>query len=167
MKNIMVAALGALALTACQGAEQEADYSQNTPAEEASDNSGIELGNGENNSITTEGITRIGSVFTVPEVPIAQNGWLIMHPFRDGAPVGNEYVGATLVKQGTQTNVTIDIGDAPMAGDMFIIMLHNDVNDDGVFDFGDGGAQVTGSELATGGKDPPYRISGIMAGMEL
>lgn len=129
------AATAGLALTAC--APYEEDVVQ-VPAAEASAERQITLGNGERNAIVTDGITRRGSVFTVPNVKIERDGFLVMHPFRDGAPVRDEYVGATAVQGGSNDTVAIDVGAAPSAGDMFIIMLHFDMNDDGVFDFGDG-----------------------------
>ena len=145
MIRIALTGIAALAVSACQNSAPENDAMIEEAAgasEEASADADITLGNGENNSITLEGITRTGSVFTVPEVKIEGAGWLVMHPFRDGTPVRNEYVGSTLLPAGTSENVTIDVGAPPAEGDMFIIMLHNDVNEDGVFDFGDGEANV-------------------------
>lgn len=132
-----------MSLTACgQNAAQDtqptADEAAVTEPGAPADESAITLGNGEDNAIQTDGITRSGAIFTVPEVTIAKQGWAVMHPFRDGAPVRNEYVGATLVKAGTTENVTIDVETVPSEGDMFILMLHNDENQDGVFDFGNG-----------------------------
>jgi hypothetical protein len=93
------------------------------------------MGNGEANWIVTEGATRDGSRFTFPEVRIDGNGWLVMHPFEDGKPNGNVYVGATFVPDGENRDVGITIDSLPDAGDMFIVMLHRDVNENGNFDF--------------------------------
>lgn len=98
----------------------------------------IVLGNGEYNKVQLQGATRNGSVMTFPSVTIARDGFVVMHPFRDEKPVRNEYVGATLVRAGTTSNVTVDVGAVPQTGQNFIVMLHNDMNSDGVFDFGDG-----------------------------
>lgn len=98
----------------------------------------ITLGNGENNAITLEEATRSGATFTFPVVRIDRNGFLVMHPFRDGAPVPTEYVGAVPVPEGTSHNVRITVEGAPETGEMFIVMLHYDVNDDRIFDFNDG-----------------------------
>ena len=125
-----------LALAGCQAAETEPAAEESTAA--APSEADIVLGNGENNAITTDGITRAGSVLTVPNVTIEKNGWLVLHPFKDGEPVRDKYTGSTLVKAGSNDGVTVDIGSIPAEGDMFIMMLHSDVNDDGVFDFGDG-----------------------------
>lgn len=92
-------------------------------------------GNGEENWIITEGATRDGATFTFPEVHIAENGWLVMHPFEDGKPNGDIYVGHTYVAKGTNADVEITVDDEPAVGEMFIVMLHSDVNEDKVFDF--------------------------------
>lgn len=140
MRNTVAIAASMLLVAACAEPEETPSYPY--PEETAEAPAQLVLGNGADNASTTEGITRAGSVFTVPEVTIARNGWLIMHPFRDGAPVGNEYVGSTRLEAGTTQDVEIDVGEAPETGDMFILMFHNDVNDDGVFDFGDGDKNV-------------------------
>jgi hypothetical protein len=58
------------------------------------------MGNGTANWIIIEGATRDGSRFSFPEVQIAGNGWLVMHPFKDGKPVGDLYVGASYLADG-------------------------------------------------------------------
>ena len=98
----------------------------------------MQTGNGEHNYIVLDGATRDGALFTFQEVLIDAPGWLVMHPFRDGAPVQTEYVGATLLPEGKSTDVQITIDSIPETGEMFIVMLHYDMNDDGVFDFNDG-----------------------------
>ena len=95
----------------------------------------ITMGNGEENWIITEGATRAGATFTFPEVQIAASGWLVMHPFKDGKPNGRVYVGHTYVAAGTNTNVDIAVDEEPSTGDMFIVMLHSDVDEDKEFDF--------------------------------
>lgn len=110
------------------------DYAE--PGEEAPPQ--ITLGNGENSAILVDGATRSGATFRFPTVKIDRNGFLVMHPFRDGEPEGTVYVGASPVPAGISHNVPITIDSVPEAGDMFIVMLHYDMNDDRVFDFGDG-----------------------------
>lgn len=95
----------------------------------------IRLGNGEENWIVVEGATRDGATFTFAEVQIANNGWLVMHPFEGGKPNGNIYVGASYVAQGTNANVEITVDPTPNPGDMYIVMLHSDVNENQEFDF--------------------------------
>ncbi len=97
----------------------------------------VQMGNGEANRIITEGFTREGRTFTFSEVEIEGDGWLVLHPFRDGKPVGEIYVGATFVNGGTSQNVSVSVQTAPepAAGTMFIVMLHKDVNSNGTFDF--------------------------------
>lgn len=98
----------------------------------------ITLGNGVHNSILIEGATRSGATLRFPSVRIDRNGFLVMHPFRDGAPVPTEYVGAAPVLEGITHDVRITLADAPETGAMFIVMLHYDMNDDRIFDFNDG-----------------------------
>jgi len=102
------------------------------------DHSKIVTGNGENNFIILEGASRDGSSFTFPEVTIDKDGFLVMHPFKDGKPVQTEYVGAVPVAAGTHKDVSITIDTPPNTGDNFIVMLHYDMNTDKIFDFNDG-----------------------------
>lgn len=95
----------------------------------------ITLGNGTANWIVTEGATRKGATFTFREVHIDGDGWLVMHPFKDGRPVGEVYVGSTYVKDGTNRNVEITVDEEPAPGTMFLVMLHFDVNGNQEFDF--------------------------------
>ena len=127
----------AAAFTFAAGPLMAEDYA--APAEETAEAAEaapqITLGNGDDNWIITEGATRDGATFTFPEVHIAGNGWLVMHPFEDGKPNGDIYVGHAYVGEGTNKDVEITVDDEPDAGEMFIVMLHSDVNDDKVFDF--------------------------------
>jgi hypothetical protein len=95
----------------------------------------ITLDNGENNWIIVEEASRDGATFSFSEVQIDGNGWLVMHPFEDGKPNGNIYVGATYLKDGDNHNVEITVDTEPETGDMFIVMLHRDVNENQEFDF--------------------------------
>lgn len=93
------------------------------------------MGNGDANWIVTDGATRDGATFSFPKVKIDGNGWLVMHPFKDGKPVGEIYVGATYIADGESTDVSITVDSEPKAGEMFIVMLHRDVNENKEFDF--------------------------------
>jgi len=136
------AALTILTLAACSTPDSnEATYQatgEQPKAEANSNTPSIVTGNGQRNNIQLEGASRKGATFTFPRVEIDKNGWLVMHPFSDGKPVPTVYVGHTPVKSGVTENVDIFLGEAPPAGTMFIVMLHYDANDDGVFDFNDG-----------------------------
>ena len=136
MRNILTAPvlLPFLFLAACAHHNDD----QNTAAEETAPATQLKTGNGVANAIMLEGVTREGATFTFKEVKIDRPGWLVMHPFRNGAPVPTEYVGATLLSQGSHQDVEITINSEPEAGEMFVIMLHYDVNEDGIFDFNDG-----------------------------
>lgn len=93
------------------------------------------MGNGEQNWIHTDGATREGKTLTFPEVHINGNGWLVMHPFEDGAPNGDKYVAATYLESGSNRDVAIEVYKGAETGEMFIVMLHRDSNENGVFDF--------------------------------
>ncbi len=93
------------------------------------------MGNGAQNWIKTEGATRSGNIVTYPEVHIEGNGWLVMHPFEDGAANGDKYVAATFLKSGTNKNVDMEVYKGVDTGEMFIVMLHSDSNDNGILDF--------------------------------
>lgn len=95
----------------------------------------VTLGNGEANWIVLDGATRDGATFTFREVRIDGNGWLVMHPFKDGKPVGNIYVGATYIASGESRDVEVTVESEPAVGEMFIVMLHHDVNENREFDF--------------------------------
>ncbi len=104
-----------------------------TPEAEAAPE--MTMGNGEANWIVTEGATRSGATFSFSKVKIDGNGWLVMHPFKDGKPVGEVYVGATYLADGESEDVSITVDPEPKTGDMFIVMLHRDVNENKEFDF--------------------------------
>ena len=111
--------------SSCSSAESSA------PAEAPA----LTTGNGEANWIVTDGATRDGATFSFREVRIDDNGWLVMHPFKDGEPVGEVYVGATYLEDGESRDVAITVDSVPEPGEMFIVMLHRDVNENRVFDF--------------------------------
>jgi len=93
------------------------------------------MGNGDENWIKTEGATRDGKTLTFKEVQINGNGWLVMHPFENGAPNGDKYVAATYVESGINQDVDIEVYKGVATGEMYIVMLHRDLNENGVFDF--------------------------------
>ena len=98
----------------------------------------ITLGNGERSNIMAEGMTQNGATFTFKEVNIEGNGFLVLHPFKEGKPHGIVYVGSTYVKHGKNKNVSITVKDMPKSGEHYLVMLHWDVDQDKNFDFGDG-----------------------------
>jgi len=107
------------------------------PVEAAEGTPQIEMGNGEANMIVVDGLTRSGRDFVVPSVTVADDAWLVLHPFRDGRPVGEIYAGATFVPAGTHTDITVRAQTVPMPeeGTPFLVMLHSDLNHDQMFDF--------------------------------
>ena len=121
----------ALSLLMLAGLQTSCTAGSSAPAEAPK----MTTGNGEANWIITEGATRDGATFSFREVRIDGNGWLVMHPFKDGKPVGDIYVGATYVEDGESRNVAITVDSVPEPGEMFIVMLHRDVNENQEFDF--------------------------------
>lgn len=128
----------------------------------AQDRSEITLGNGEKNWIIVDDVMREtlniytekrvagqasavrrgdGVTLIFSEVHIEGDGWLVMHPFINGAPNGDYVAGYTYIESGTNKDVSITLNPVPASGDMYIVMMHRDVNEDRVFDFifvGDG-----------------------------
>ena len=101
----------------------------------ASETHVMTMGNGQNNWIITQGISRSGATFTVPEAKIDRNGWLVIHQVVNGKPVGEKYLGATYIAAGVNKNVVVTVDYTPQSGETFLIMLHSDVNENKVFDF--------------------------------
>ena len=95
----------------------------------------ISTGNGDKNWITVEGVTRDNGTLTFSEVQIDGNGWLVIHPFEDGAPNGDKYVAVTYLEDGKNLNVDIEVYKGLVSGEMFIVMLHRDTNENKVLDF--------------------------------
>lgn len=95
----------------------------------------ISMGNGNDNWIMLDGASREGATLTIPEVKIDGNGWLVLHPFEDGNPNGKIYVGHTYVPSGVSRQVEVTVDRPVKTGDMFIVMLHRDVNENQDFDF--------------------------------
>ena len=93
------------------------------------------MGNGTENWIDVAGVTRKDSVLTFPEVHIDGNGWLVIHPFENGKPNGDKYVANTYLHDGKNENVEINVLKGLTQGEMFIVMLHRDVNENKVLDF--------------------------------
>jgi hypothetical protein len=95
----------------------------------------ISMGNGEKNWIITDGATRQDSTLTFKEVQIAGSGWLVIHPFENGAPNGDKYVAATYLEDGKNLDVDIKVHKGIATGEMFIVMLHRDLNENKILDF--------------------------------
>lgn len=95
----------------------------------------IRFGDGTKNWIVIEGATRTGDTLTFPRVQIDGNGWLVLHPFENGKPVGERYVGASFLESGANEAVEVRLDAEPVTGDFFLVMLHRDVNENREFDF--------------------------------
>jgi hypothetical protein len=95
----------------------------------------ISLANGKKNWIIVDGVTPYDKTLTFAEVHIDGNGWLVMHPFEGGKPNGDKYVAASYVQSASNKNVETKVHKGVETGDMFIVMLHRDVNQNKVLDF--------------------------------
>lgn len=133
LKSFLWAVLVLIGLSACNAGLKNTPKNPTIPPKDQ-----ITMGNGEESNIVAEGFQQNGATFIFKEVNIKGNGWLVMHPFKDGKPHGTVYVGASYVKHGKNKNVAITVDDAPKSGENYILMLHWDVNQDKKFDFGDG-----------------------------
>ena len=102
---------------------------------EEPEKSEFSMGNGAKNWIDVAGVSRDQSVLTFPEVQINGNGWLVVHPFEDGKPNGDKYVAKTYLEDGKNENVEIDVLKGLTQGEMFIVMLHRDLNENKELDF--------------------------------
>ena len=142
MRAITLAA-SAFVLSACAAHDAESATSEPSPkltdaTERDESLPTIKLGNGENNYVVTEGATREGATFTFSKVAIDKPGFLVIHPFKDGKPAQTVYSGAAPLTAGVHENASVTIDYEPASGEMFVVMLHYDMNEDGVFDFNDG-----------------------------
>ena len=95
----------------------------------------VTIGNGSKNWITVDGVTRDKGTLTFSEVQIDGGGWLVIHPFEDGAPNGDKYVAYTYLEDGNNTDVSIEVYKGLASGEMMIVMLHSDSNENKVLDF--------------------------------
>ncbi len=95
----------------------------------------LSMGNGLSNWINVEDVKREGGKLTFSEVQIEGNGFLIIHPFENGAPNGDRVVASTFLNSGKNENVEIAVHQGLEAGEMFIVMLHSDSNSNGALDF--------------------------------
>lgn len=95
----------------------------------------MSIGNGENNAIAIESMSRDGNVLTIDEITIEGDGWLVIHPFENGAPNGDRVVGRQFLKAGVNRDVKIEVYKGLESGEMMIVMLHHDSNSNGEFDF--------------------------------
>ncbi|MFT6294953.1 MAG: hypothetical protein ACJATW_001231 [Glaciecola sp.] len=95
----------------------------------------MSMGNGDKNWINVDDVRRDGTILTFSEVQIDGNGWLVIHPFEDGAPNGDKYVANTFLTNGKNTDVSIEVFKGLAPGEMFIVMLHSDSNTNQILDF--------------------------------
>ena len=93
------------------------------------------MGNGENNWINVENVSRDGNTLIFSDIHIETDGWLIIHPFQNGSPNGDRVVASAFLKAGTNKDVSIEVYKGLETGEMMIVMLHSDSNANGELDF--------------------------------
>ena len=145
--------LAASTLSASYASAQDA-ASDTAPAQSRAQ---ITLGNGERNAIDAKGVTREQGVsrysevrvdgeavssfrgdsvaLTFPNVTIERPGFLVLHPVMDGRPNGDVVSGFAYLNAGANEDVTVRLNTPADAGRKFLVMLHNDVDNDRVLDF--------------------------------
>ncbi len=134
--KILLGSLFLLAVTNIQAQYAETSNEPSpTEAQAAPERPKVNMGNGLKNWIVVDGVTRENKVLTFPEVHVDGNSWLVMHPFEDGKPNGDKYVAASYVQKGTTTNVPIKVHKGVETDEMFIVMLHRDLNENRILDF--------------------------------
>ena len=145
LKTSLLASLIFAATTSISGAQDSYDKPSELP-----DPADIVLGDGEKNSITVEGVIWNGNILTFQRVVNSSKSFLVLHPFKDGRPVGDVYVAAKLLDAGDNQNVDITLNVDVNAGDTFLVMLHQDANDNGTFELGDGKKNVPDTPVFEG-----------------
>ncbi len=140
MKKCLPAIAALLFLAACSEPSGEAHThaTQTEDAETDSPRTEVTLGNGDENAIEQAGMNRVGPTLIVPSVMAEMDSFLVLHAFQDGHAVQTDYVASAFVPAGKSEDVMIRLEQTPETGEPFIIMLHRDVNADGMFQFGDG-----------------------------
>ncbi|MEP4051597.1 MAG: hypothetical protein ABJN22_05070 [Litorimonas sp.] len=126
-------------------------------AQETAASPQITMGNGAVNSIQIDGLMRQSgekvfsdtrtdgdevstfrtnsTAITFPTVTIENPGWIVLHPVIDGKPNGDIVSGFSYLDAGENIDVTIDMVHPADVGSKYLVMLHNDVDADRVFDF--------------------------------
>ena len=94
-----------------------------------------DIGNGDSNWISVDNVKKRGNTLIFSEVQIEGDGWLVIHPFMNGAPNGDRVAGRSFLKSGSNSDVEIEIHKGIAVGEMMIVMLHSDSNKNGEFDF--------------------------------
>lgn len=144
IKSTSAIVLALVMIPACAMAEKPA------PAQ-------MTMGNGDQNMIMVDGLTRETGVkdftevrvdgaavstmradstaITFPKVIIEKPGFVVLHPVVDGRPNGDMVSGFTYLDAGETENVTIQIDHPADIGTKFLVMLHSDVDQDRVLDF--------------------------------
>lgn len=132
--KIALAIVGtALLVGGCAGTFNKVDSVK--PAAAIKMNPAFTMGNGEKNWIVVDDVSLEGNTFTFSATTIQDDGWLVLHPFKDGKPNGRIYAGASFIRKGGNTKIAVSVAETPASGTPFLVMLHLDANKNGIFDF--------------------------------
>ena len=107
-------------------------------------------------SVTTADQAIVNSTVTIPQVVSNGNWWLVIHKQNANGTMG-EYIGETLIKNGINTNVVVNI-DQKLATPVLYAMLHEDHGVIGVLEFPgpDVPVMVNGQMVA-----PTFNVTGL------
>lgn len=94
------------------------------------------------NTINAESISVEGNVITVGQVTAAANGFLVIHAVVNGEVVAPESIAHVAVVAGENTDLVVELADAPAAGTEFVAMLHEDTGVVGTYEFTTGVTDV-------------------------
>jgi hypothetical protein len=92
-------------------------------------------------SITVEDQTGDGSTVTVASVTLPTSGFIAVHAGDSGAP-GAVIGHSEVLPEGESTDVEVTLDTALDADTMVFPMAHVDANDNGVYEFGEGGEDI-------------------------
>lgn len=102
------------------------------------------------NLLSADAVTVSGNVITVASVTAAANGFVVVHAVENGQVVAPASVANAPVVAGENMDIVIELPEAPAAGTEFVLMLHEDTGEAGVFEFGEGKTDVDAPVVVDG-----------------
>lgn len=93
--------------------------------------------------IDAKNVSIEGESFVFAKVMAAKDGYLVIHAVgSDGQPVVPGSIGHTPVKAGENVNVMVRVEGGAKSGKDYVVMLHDETNGNGTYDFGEGSTTV-------------------------
>ena len=102
-------------------------------------------------SVTIDGVRIDGAMVTIPNITAAEDGFVVIHTMLDGAPVVPASIGHAAVMMGENTDVTVEVNFPFAEGESYMVMLHVDSNDNGMYEFAAGMTDVDTPVMQDGG----------------